>query len=155
MKGYGQKGRSSLRSTKSKDPVKTPPPSATKDTHTDHSDVQIAKEYDVSITIICMEKEENEHIFTDQTGHFPKKSSRGNQYIMVLSHPNSNTILHEAMKNCTSGEMNQAYQVFLDQLKSTGIKPKRNILNNECSDKFKATIKKSKMTYQPVPPHDH
>jgi hypothetical protein len=61
-----------------------------------------------------MEEEGNEHIFTDQAGHFPKKSSQGNQYIMVLSHPNSNAILQEAMKNCTSGEMNQAYQVLLD-----------------------------------------
>jgi hypothetical protein len=59
------------------------------------------------------------------------------------------------MKNRTSREMNQAYQVLLDQLKSAGIKPKRHILDNECSDKFKATIKKNKMTYQLVPPHDH
>jgi hypothetical protein len=39
MKGHGQKGRSSLRSTKPKDPVETPSPSATKDTHNDHSDI--------------------------------------------------------------------------------------------------------------------
>jgi hypothetical protein len=90
------------------------PPSATEDTHTNHSNVQISKEYDVFIKIICMEEEGNEHIFTDQTGRFSKKSSQGNQYIMVLSHPNSNAILQEAMKNCTSGEMNQAYQVLLD-----------------------------------------
>jgi hypothetical protein len=148
---HGQKGRSGLWSTKPKDPVKTPPPSATKDTHTNHNDVQIAKEYDVFIKIICMEGEGNEHIITDQTGRFPKKSSQGNQYIMVLSHSNSNAILQEAMKNCTFGEMNQAYQVLLDQLKSTGIKPKQHILDNECSDKFKATIKKNKMTYPICP----
>ncbi len=74
---------------------------------------------------------------------------------MVLSHPNSNAILQEAMKNHTSREMNQAYQVLLDQLKSAGIKPKRRILNNKCSDKLKATIKKNEMAYQLVPPHDH
>ncbi len=109
MKGHGQKGRSSLPSTKPKDPVETSPPSATKDTHTNHSNIQIAKEYDVFIKVICMEEEGNEHIFTDHTGRFPKISSQGNQYIMVLSHPDSNAILQEAMKNCTSGEMNQAY----------------------------------------------
>ncbi len=37
-------------------------------------------------------------MFSDQTGLFPKKSSRGNQYIMVLVHPNSNGILQEPMK---------------------------------------------------------
>ncbi len=63
---------------------------------------------------------------------------------MVLSHPNSNAILQEAMKNHTSREMNQAYQVLLDQLKSAGIKHKRHILDNKCSDKFKATIKRTK-----------
>ncbi len=155
MKGHGQKGRSDLRSTKPKDPVRTPPPSATKDTHNNYSDVGIAKEYDVFIKIICLEEEGNEHIFTDQTGCFPKKSSRGNQYIMELSHPNSNAILQEAMKNRTSKEMNQAYQVLLDRLKSAGIKPKRHILDNECSDEFKATIKMNKMTYQLIPPHNH
>jgi hypothetical protein len=155
MKGHGRKGRSSLRSIKPKDPVKMPPPSATKDTHNNHSNVQIAKEYDVFIKIICLEEKGNEHIFMDQTGCFPKKSSQGNQYIMVLSHPDSNAILQEAMKNCTSGKMNQAYQVLLDQLKSAGIKPMRHILDNECSDEFKATIKKNEMTYQLVPLHDH
>jgi hypothetical protein len=44
MKGHGRKGRSGLRSTKPKDPVKTPPPSATEDTHNNHSDVRITKE---------------------------------------------------------------------------------------------------------------
>jgi hypothetical protein len=94
-----------------------------------------------------MEEEGNKHIFTDQTGCFPKKSSQGNQYIMVLSHPDSNAILQEAMKNCASREMNQAYEVLLDQLKSAGIKPKRHIIDNEGSDKFKATIKRNEMTY--------
>jgi hypothetical protein len=155
MKGHGRKGRSGLWSTKLKEPVKTPPPSATKDTHTNHSDVQIATGYDFFIKIICMEEEGNEHIFTDQTGRFPKKSSQGNQFIMVLSHPDSNAILQEAMRNHIPGEMNQAFQVLLNQLKSAGIKSKRHFLDNKCSDKFKATIKKNEMTYQLVLPHNH
>ncbi len=39
MKGNGRKRRSGLWSTEPKDPVKTPPPSATEDTHNDHSNV--------------------------------------------------------------------------------------------------------------------
>ena len=48
-------------------------------------------------------------IYTDQTGHFPKKSSPGNQYIMVMVELNSSTILVEAMKNRMAGEMICAY----------------------------------------------
>jgi hypothetical protein len=47
-------------------------------------------------------------IYTDQTGRFPKKSSIGNQYIMVLIEIDSNAILVEAMKNQTAGEMIRA-----------------------------------------------
>jgi hypothetical protein len=42
-------------------------------------------------------------IYTNQTGRFPKKSSFGNQYVMVLVGLNSSAILVKAMKNCTSG----------------------------------------------------
>ena len=44
-------------------------------------------------------------MYTDQTGKFPQKSSRGNQYIIVLIEMDSNTILVEAMKNRKAGEM--------------------------------------------------
>jgi hypothetical protein len=33
--------------------------------------------------------------------------------------------------------------------------PKHHILDNECSEEFKETIKCNEMTYQLVPPHDH
>ncbi len=38
-------------------------------------------------------------MYTDQTGKFPKKSSKGNHYIMVLIEIKRNAILVEAMKN--------------------------------------------------------
>ncbi len=52
-------------------------------------------------------------MYTDQTGRFPKKSSRGNQYIMVLIEIDSNAILVEAMKHQTAGKMIRAYQVLV------------------------------------------
>ncbi len=48
-----------------------------------------------------------------------------------------------------------AYQKLIDRLHAAGIVPKHLILNNECSDEFKETIKCNKMTYQLVPPHNH
>ena len=74
---------------------------------------------------------------------------------MVLAHPDSNGILQEPMKNCTSGEMIHAYQKLINRLKSTGITPKHHILDNECSADFMQTIRDNNMTYQLVPPHNH
>jgi hypothetical protein len=102
-----------------------------------------------------MEDEANLKIYTDQPGQFLKKSSRGNQYIMVLAEVDSNAILVEPMKNRTAGEVVQAYQVLIDCLNSAGIFPKLHILDNECSDDMKKTIKSNKMDFQLVPPHDH
>jgi len=41
-------------------------------------------------------------MYTDQTDCFPKKSSRGNQYVMVLVELDSNAILVEGMKDHAS-----------------------------------------------------
>ena len=57
-------------------------------------------------------------MYTDQTGKFPQKSSRGNQYIMVLTEMDSDAILVEAMKNRKSGEMVRAYQKLVEKLKA-------------------------------------
>jgi hypothetical protein len=76
------------------------------------------------------EEEAEQTIFSNQTGHLPKKSSKGNQYIMVLCDIDRNAILVTAMKNRTSGEMIPAYQELIDRLHSTGIKPKGHILDN-------------------------
>jgi hypothetical protein len=92
---------------------------------------------------------------TNQTGTFPKKSSRGHQYIMVLNKMDSNAILVGAMKNRLAGEMIRSYQELVDRLRRAGIQPKLHILDYECSTEFKERIKSNNMKYQLVPPHDH
>ncbi len=72
-------------------------------------------------------------MYTDQTGKFPKISSRRNHYIMVLVELDSNAILIEPMKNRTPGEMIRAYQALFDRLKECGIKPKQHLLDNKWS----------------------
>ncbi len=76
-------------------------------------------------------------IWTDQTGRFPKQSSQGNQYIMVLTKSDSSAILVEPMKNRSAGEMVRAYQALIDRLNATGIFPLEHILDNKCSALFK------------------
>jgi hypothetical protein len=87
------------------------------------------RDHSIFLKVYDTEEDAVDTIFTDQTGRFPKKSSKGNQYIMVLCNIDSNSILVAAMKNRTSGEMIRAYQELIDRLLSAGIKPKRRILN--------------------------
>ena len=63
-------------------------------------------------------------MYTDQTGRFPTKSYKGMQYIMVLVELDSHAILVEAMRDRTSGEMIQAYQILMDRLKKTRFQTK-------------------------------
>ena len=67
---------------------------------------------------------------------------------MVLIKIDSNTILVEAMKNRTAGEMIRAYLVLITCLRNAGVTPKMHILDNECSEEFKTQIRKNNMTFQ-------
>jgi hypothetical protein len=115
----------------------------------------VKKEKTISYCILDLADETTQKNWSDQPGQFPKKSSKSNQYIMVLTEGDCDVILVEAMKNCSSGEMIRAYQKLIDCLHAARIVPKHHILDNECSDEFKETIKCNKMTYQLVPPHNH
>ena len=94
-------------------------------------------------------------MYTDQSGKFPQKSSRGNQYIMLLIEMDSDVILVEAMKNRKSGETVQAYQKLGGRLKVYGVVPKHHVLDNECSKEFKEAIRSISMTFQLADAHDH
>ncbi len=72
------------------------------------------KERTVFYRILDMEDKAAWKIYTNQHGGFPKKSSRGNQYIMVLTKNDSDVVLIKPMKNRTSDVMIRAYQVLID-----------------------------------------
>jgi hypothetical protein len=122
---------------------------------TTHPICPTIKQNNIFIKIYDVEDDATGLLYSDQTGPFPKKSSQGNQYIMVLAHIDSNAILAEPMKNCTAGEMIRVHQALLDRLQTAGVVPKGHILDNKCLEEFKATIRKNKMTFQLVPPHDY
>ncbi len=148
-KGHGRKAPSGLRSTKVTTPVLDDSDEAF---GVEEGTRPTKKEKMVFHRILDMEDKATLKNYTDQPGQFPKKSSRGNQYIMVLAEVDSDVILVEPMKNRTAGEMVRAYQVLIDRLNSAGIFPKLHILDNECSDDMKKTIKSNKMDFQLVPP---
>jgi hypothetical protein len=154
--GHGRKTPSGLQSTKPKEDQTIDSNNAFQFNKANDVPLQpIKKEKTIFFKILDMKDEATQKIWTDQPGRFPKKSSKGCQYMMVLTESESDAILVEAMKNRTSGEMIRAYQVLVDQLCSVGIAPKQHILDNECSNDFTEAIKTNNMTYQLVPPHDH
>ena len=146
-KGHGRKIKSGLRSTKTAIASETDGQLAT-------NNIQ-KKERCIFTQMYDLHDDLELKMYTNQTGCFPVRSYRGNQYIMVLIELDSNSILVEAMQNRTSGEMVRAYQTLVDRLKESGIEPKMHVLDNECSNEFKRQIKTNHMKYQLVPPHDH
>ena len=143
LKGHGRKTRSGLRSTKVTPHI---------DDEEDREEATKlsrppTKQKESNIHIYDLSDETERLMYTDQTGRFPQKSSRGNQYIMVLI-DDSNAILVEAMKNRTTGEMIRAYQVLVNRLRCAGVTPKMHSLDNECSAEFKERIKSNNIQYQ-------
>ena len=45
--------------------------------------------------------------YHDLTGRFPHRSSRGNEYLLIVYHHDSNSILQAALKNKTGAEIKQ------------------------------------------------
>ncbi len=80
----------------------------------------------------------NEEIHTNQTGAFPPTSQRGNRYIMVAVHLDTNCIFAKPMKNRTEGEMIRVYQKILNRMNAAGFGLRKQVLNNECSVAIKA-----------------
>ena len=63
-------------------------------------------------------------IYSDQTGKFPVQSRRKNNYIMVMCHVDSDSVLAEPMKNKSAKEMIRAYTELIYRLGQAGHVPK-------------------------------
>ena len=62
-------------------------------------------------------------VFSDQTGQFPTRSKRGNNYIMVMVEIGINFILVEPLKNRTDAELTKVYQDMMLWMKRAVIVP--------------------------------
>ena len=93
--------------------------------------------------------------YGDLTGRFPYKSSRGNQYLLVIYDYDSNAILAEPLKSRSASEISKAWIKLHDKLATNGTAPGIYIIDNEASHELKAALKKKQLTYQLVPPHVH
>jgi hypothetical protein len=95
------------------------------------------------------------HTYTDLTGRFPKKSSRGYKYILVLYDYYGNSIHAEPMKNRSDAEAIRAYSKIYDELTSKGLKPKFQTMDNKASTALKHFLHSNDIQFQLVPPHVH
>ena len=96
-----------------------------------------------------------EKAFMDLTGQFPYTSSRGNQYIMIVYHYDSNAILGLPLKNRQAGTITKAWTSLHTQFAQSGVPPHTWILDNETSHELQSAMTKYNTTYQFVPPHTH
>jgi hypothetical protein len=92
LKGHGSKTRSGLRSIKIPAQINNDDEDNTKATH---FPCPLIKQKEAIIWTFDLSNEAERLMYTNQTGQFPTKSSRGHQYIMVLIEMDSNAILVE------------------------------------------------------------
>ena len=71
-------------------------------------------------------------IYTDQTGRLPVTSSKGNKYILVAYHYDSNTIHAEPLRTRSGLDLTKSYQKLHSLLTNRGLRPHLHILDNEC-----------------------
>jgi hypothetical protein len=110
----------------------------------------------------------NQHIFamlfdkvqimkshSDQTDRFPIPSSRGNHYIFVLHHHDTNSINAVAIPNRQAASIRKAWETTHKSLIAQGHAPNLHILDNECSQELKDSFLKYNIAFQRVPPKEH
>jgi hypothetical protein len=94
-------------------------------------------------------------LYTDLTGKFPVRYSKGNSYVMVCYVYECNYVKVIPMKSRSASEWVKAYDTIHQELTVKGFKPKLQTLNNEASAAFKHFFTANDVEYQLVPPRCH
>jgi hypothetical protein len=145
-KGHMRRIKSGIRSTKTTQPIAP-------EIETTEKELRELKRKHRDIYVKV--KDTAEMIYTDQTGRFPIVSSQGHKYIMFLCDVDSNYIAFEAMKSRDENEMIRTYNALLARLGRKGIKPKKQMLDNEASKEYLQTIESHGIEWELAPPGNH
>jgi hypothetical protein len=94
-------------------------------------------------------------LYTDLTGKFPVRSSKGNSYVMFCYVYDCNYVKVIPMKSRSASEWVKVYDTIHQELTAKGFKPKIQTLNNEASAALKNFFTANDVEYQLVPPHCH
>ena len=93
--------------------------------------------------------------YSDQTGRFPHKSTRGNQYICTLYDYDGNKILTEPLKSRQVKVIATAFTKCYERLTTYGHAVQLFVLDNECSNDLKLAVLSTDTKFELVPPHHH
>jgi hypothetical protein len=94
-------------------------------------------------------------LYTDLTGKFPVRSSKGNSYVMVYYIYDCKYVKVVPMKSRSASEWVKAYDSIHQELTVKGFKPKLQTLDNEELTALKNFFTVNDIAYQLVPPHFH
>jgi hypothetical protein len=94
-------------------------------------------------------------LYTDLTGKFPVRSSKGNSYVMVCYIYDCSYIKVFPMKSRSGSEWVKAYASIHQELTVKGFRPKLQTLDNKASTALKNFFTVNGVAYQLVPPHCH
>jgi hypothetical protein len=94
-------------------------------------------------------------LYTDITGIFPVRSSKGNWYVMVCYAYDCNYIKVVPMRSRSASEWVKTYDDIHQELTSKDLKPKLQTLDNGDSTALKPFFTTNDVEYQLVPPHYH
>jgi hypothetical protein len=76
-------------------------------------------------------------------------------YLLILYEYDGNSVHAEPIKNRTAAEIKRAYTRILELLKSRGLHPKLQILDNEASKLLIDYLNEEGIDHQLAPPHVH
>jgi hypothetical protein len=94
-------------------------------------------------------------LYTDLTGKFPVRSSKGNSYVMVCYIYDCNYVKVIPMKSRYASEWVKAYDTIHQELTVKAFKPKLQTLDNKASTDLKNLFTVNDIAYQLVPSHCH
>ena len=81
------------------------------------------------------------------TGRFPKQSSRGNQYILVGYHYDSNCILGIPIKNRKGLTLTKVWTALYNDFKKASVVPSTYVLNNKTSKDLILAFEAERIAY--------
>jgi hypothetical protein len=94
-------------------------------------------------------------LYTDLTGKFPVRSSKGNSYVMVFCVYECNYVKVIPMKSRPALEWFKAYDHIHQELTVKGFRPKLQTLDNKAAAALKNFFTANDVEYQLVPPQCH
>jgi len=93
--------------------------------------------------------------YMDLTGRFPRRSSRGNEYILVGYYYDANHIKGIPINNRCGPTITEAWEQLHKTFKLAGAPPDTYALDNEKSKELLNSFNEEKVSFQLVPPYKH